>query len=243
MLAIPNGRKVAGLLAATMLCLAGRQAGAVSISLERPGEREFVRDLAGMITGPDQARIRAICDRLLTDKATPIIVVTIESMAAHGGSDLRIETFARLVFDQWEIGQAQLAGQAWNTGILLLVSKGDGRARIELGGGWKRDKDALCQQIMDQQTIPRFKQGEFSAGIVAGVEALEKMARGLELPKGTSRGLGRGSPSRGTVLLWAVIVGLGAFTVVRWSAGARAAGPGCSGGPRSASWGRSSITS
>jgi uncharacterized protein len=76
-----------------------------------------------------------VCDELLTDKATPIIVVTIESMANHGGADMRIETFATLLFNQWQIGHESIGEEYWNTGILLLVSKGDRKARIELGGG------------------------------------------------------------------------------------------------------------
>jgi uncharacterized protein len=155
---------------------------AATITIERPGDREFVRDLAGMIDAADEEKIRALCDKLLTDKATPIIVVTIESMAKHGGEGMRIETFATLLFDQWQIGHAKLGGQNWNTGILLLVSKGDRKARIELGAGWGREQDALCDQIMQEQIIPHFKEREFSGGIVAGVEALDKMARGLELP-------------------------------------------------------------
>ena len=65
---------------------------------------------------------------------------------------------------------------------MFLVSTGDRKARIELGAGWGREKDALCDQIMQTQIIPRFKQGDFSGGIVAGVDGLDKMARELELP-------------------------------------------------------------
>ena len=155
---------------------------AAEISLDRPGDREFVRDSANMLTQPDKGEIVAICDKLLTDKATPIIVITIDRMSDHGGNGMRIETFARLLFDQWEIGQAELNGQLWNTGILVLVSKGDRKARIELGAGWHRDKDQLCKNIMDEQIIPQFKQQNFSGGIKAGVVALDAMARELPLP-------------------------------------------------------------
>src|SRR5947209_3237357 len=37
-----------------------------------------------MIDGADKEKIRSICDKLLTDKATPVIVVTIDSMAQYG---------------------------------------------------------------------------------------------------------------------------------------------------------------
>jgi uncharacterized protein len=118
----------------------------------------------------------------LTNKATPIVIVTIKSMAEYGGAGLRIETFARLLFDQWQVGVAKLNNQNWNTGILLLVSAGDRAARIELGAGWAHEKDQLCQQIMDEQIVPRFKQGDFSGGISSGVQSLDAMARGLALP-------------------------------------------------------------
>jgi len=152
-------------------------------SLPRPGDREFVRDLAGMLSPEDTQEIKKLCDELLTAKATPIIVVTIRSMADHGGRGMRIETFARLLFDQWQVGIAKINKQSWNTGILLLVSEGDRKARIELGAGWKREKDDLCAEIMDELIIPEFKAGEFSDGIVVGVKALDKMARELKIPR------------------------------------------------------------
>ncbi|HEX5443588.1 MAG TPA: TPM domain-containing protein [Pirellulales bacterium] len=160
---------------------AGGDAGRITIA--RPGERDFIVDSADLISSADEQHIRQLATKLLNEKATPIIVVTIESMAQYGGAGMRIETFAHLLFDQWAIGQAKLDGQLWNTGILLLVSRDDRKARIELGAGWKHEQDALAQQIMNEQIVPRFRQGDFSGGIVAGVEALDKMARGLELPK------------------------------------------------------------
>ena len=165
-----------------VLVLGSRSVHAVEITIEQPGDREFIRDMAGMLDSESKTKIVELCDKVLSDTATPIIVVTIDSMAKHGGAGMRIETFAMLLFNQWEIGHAKLGKKDWNTGILLLVSKGDRKARIELGKGWGNEKDSLCTQIMDEQIITRFKEGKFSEGIVAGVEALDKMAHGLELP-------------------------------------------------------------
>lgn len=171
-------------LALTALLWSAGSSLAAQIQINRPGDREFVRDLAGLINDADEKKIKKLCDDLLTKKATPIIVVTIESMAKHGGAGMRIETFATLLFDQWGIGHKTIGRKKtlWNTGILLLVAKEDRKARIELGAGWGREKDALCLQIMNDLIVPTFKQGKFSEGIVLGTVALDKMARGLELP-------------------------------------------------------------
>ncbi len=173
---------------AVMFVAADQAQGDLRIKLDPPDQREFILDKAQILDENTETELRATCDQLLNDKAIPIVIVTIESMADHGGGGLRIETFARLLFDQWGIGHAALTLEdggksfSWNHGILLLVSKGDRKARIELGADWGREKDALCKQIMDQQIIPQFKQGDFGGGIVAGVAGLDAMAREKELP-------------------------------------------------------------
>tara|TARA_R110002094_G_scaffold30213_8_gene42784 strand:+ start:479 stop:1222 length:744 start_codon:yes stop_codon:yes gene_type:complete len=152
------------------------------ITLEPPGEREFVLDRAELLSADEVLEIRAICDKLLTEHATPILVVTIESMAEYYGRTVSIESFATRLFNQWQIGHATLNNAEWNTGILLLVSRDDRRARIELGGGWAHAKDLECQGIMDERILPMFKAGSFAAGIRAGVEALDALARSKPLP-------------------------------------------------------------
>lgn len=181
-------------------------AAALEIKIERPGDREFVRDLAGMLDDAAETRVRQIADKLLRDKATPIIVVTIDSMAKHGGEGMSIESFSTILFNQWQIGHAKLGTQDWNTGILLLVSRGDRKARIELGGGWGRSEDATARRIMNELIVPRFKEGKFPEGIVAGFEGLDAMARKLELPR-TPRPMSH-------YLIGAAFVGLAVFTGV-----------------------------
>ena len=176
------------------------------ITIDRPGDREFVRDLADLITLDDETKIRETCDSLLTDQVIPIVVVTIDSMTNYGGVGMRIETFAMLLFNQWEIGTENVNDQYWTKGILLLVSRDDREARIELGDGWGRDADSVAIQIMDEQIIPSFREGRFSDGIARGVNALDKMSRGQELP---SRPV-----SRMQFVYLAIAIALVIFTVV-----------------------------
>lgn len=178
----------------------------VRIRLDPPGDREFVLDKADLISEADEQKIRQAADKLLTDKAAPIIVVTIESMEQYGGGSWSIEAFARILFDQWGIGPAQLGETTWNYGMLLLVSHSDRKARIELGAGWEHKKDAAAQKIMDEFIIPRFKAGDFSGGIVAGVDGLDKLARDLKLPT-------KPRPAS-HYIIGIVVMGLAAFTLV-----------------------------
>jgi uncharacterized protein len=143
---------------------------------EQPADRGFITDGANLISASDDAAIREIADLLLTDKAVPIIVVTIQSLTAYGAYD-GIESYAMALFDEWGIGLSD-----WNHGILLLVAVDDRKARIELGADWGQRKNGETDLIMDSLIVPAFKSGDFSGGIVAGVRGLDAMARDLEIP-------------------------------------------------------------
>jgi uncharacterized protein len=80
-------RRFAGIL--LTIVVVAMQSQAAEITLERPGGREFVRDNASMLNAQDKTDLVAICDKLLTDKATPILVITINSMQEHGGDGMR----------------------------------------------------------------------------------------------------------------------------------------------------------
>jgi uncharacterized protein len=187
------------------------------IPLDPPGEREFIADYGNLIDAADEETIRALCDTLLTERGIPIIVVTISSMANVGMPGMRIETFATILFDQWGIGYEKIQDESWNRGMLLLVSQGDRKARIELGADWARDYDAKAAEIMDGMIIPHFKQGNFSQGIAAGVDGLDKLARDIPLPKLLASGGAAGpapEPEWWHYALFAGVIALGIFTVV-----------------------------
>ena len=165
----------------------------------KPAERGFIVDEAGLLSPGDVAKIKEICDKLLTDKKVPIIVVTIPSMAKYGAAGWDIVTYAQNLFNNWGIGFKE-----WNYGILLVVSAGDRKARIELGREWNYTKDAECQQIMGNMILPAFKAGDFSGGILAGVKALDAIARGLKSP----------APARPPVPWWHYAIGAGLIVLL-----------------------------
>lgn len=140
----------------------------------------FVLDEADLITEPDQEQVRTICEKLLKDEQIPIVVVTLKALADYGAQGLTIDAYARSLFDTWGIGS-----QTRNYGILVLISKGDRKARIELGEAWAHARDADAERIMNGIIIPNFKSGQFSTGILQGVQGLDSLARGMavNIPK------------------------------------------------------------
>jgi uncharacterized protein len=167
------------IVALVLLAFVGGAAAADGPSFpDKPSRKHFYVDEARLIDPQDGAEIDRIAGTLLREEQVPIIVVTITSMASYGASGWSIERYARELFDHWGIGRENR-----NYGILLLISQGDRRARIELGAAWGTRHDMSAYDVMDNLIIPAFKKGQFSQGILDGVRGLDAMARDLQLPK------------------------------------------------------------
>ena len=147
----------------------------------KPSLGSFIIDEAGMINENDKQEINNISKKLLTEKQIPIFVITINSLANYGADNDGIEKYTTDLFNKWAIGNKDL-----NYGMLLLISKTDRKARIEFGASFDHRYDREASSIMNDFIIPDFKQGDFSNGILAGVKALDTIARGLTLPKSST---------------------------------------------------------
>lgn len=204
----------------------------------------FIHDYAGLLDDNAVERIKAAQEKAFNDFDTPVIVVTIPSMAKyqHNGT---IETLATEWFNKWRIGTEDREGGA-NKGILVLVSVGDRKARIELGGDWGRGWDAYCERVMDRDMIPFFKQQQYGRGIANGVESLLAMAESgptgtapelqvRQPPEGEGNGDGGGSllPGLGSCCGWPMMIILfilSSFFPGRGGRGGYSGGGGFSGG-------------
>ena len=148
---------------------------------EKPPDTDFFVDQATLIVPEDRAKINEIASRLLKEERIPMYVVSIRSLAEQDAAGMSIDEYARALFDHWGVGFTDR-----NNGMLLVVSKGDRRARIELGADWAGRYDTAARSVMDELIVPKFKQDNYSTGIVDGVRGLDAMARGLGLPRPTT---------------------------------------------------------
>jgi len=137
----------------------------------QPEAREFFHDLAGIINADDTQTITNLQQEVFRQVGVPIVVVTVSRMSEYDPESPSVESFARRWFDAWGIGTQQK-----NDGMLIIVSTGDRKARIELGAQWERRFDEFCQQLMDKKMVPRFKEGNYGKGIADAVASLAEIA-------------------------------------------------------------------
>lgn len=90
-------------------------------------------------------------------------VLTVKTLGGEAIEDAAIK-----VANAWKLGTAKE-----NNGLLLLISMGDRKIRIEVGSGIEDIyTDAFVGRIIDSIITPNFKQKNFDKGITEAIEAL-----------------------------------------------------------------------
>jgi uncharacterized protein len=124
----------------------------------------WVTDMAGLLDQSTEAQLNSVISQLDRKKGTEIAVVTVPETAPSASP----KEFTTALFNYWGIGK-----KGKDNGVLLLISKGDRRVAIETGYGMKAIlPDAKVGNIINTQITPRFKQGDFKGGTLAGTKAL-----------------------------------------------------------------------
>src|SRR6478735_2793363 len=122
-----------------------------------------VYDGANIISaGEKELLVRQLSDYNRTTGRS-IIVATVPSL---DGED--IELYAQQLATTWEIG-----GKERENGLLFLVAPNERRMRIHTARGLQeRMTDIMSGRIIRDVVTPKFKDGDMSGGITAGVDAI-----------------------------------------------------------------------
>ena len=155
-----------------------------ALALDVPAFKGRVNDYGDMISAGTEQQLEAALAELEKTDSTQVAILTIPSL--EGDS---LEEFSIRVADAWKVGQKKA-----DNGVILLVSKGDHKIRIEVGYGLEGVlTDVLSGQIIDQAISPSFKNGDFDQGFALGVTAITQAVRGefkaaQQRPRQRSRG-------------------------------------------------------
>ncbi len=108
-----------------------------------------------------------VISELHTDLGVEIAVVTVQDV---GGTP---KSFATELFNTWGIGDAEA-----NNGLLVLLVMGERRLEMETGYGLESTlPDGWLGTMQQQAMVPHFKQGEFGAGLIAGLADINARLR------------------------------------------------------------------
>lgn len=130
----------------------------------RQSNSGWVTDMADILSPTTEARLNQIVSELEVKNGAEFAIVTVPQT----NPDSTPKEFATGLFNTWKIGKKDR-----DNGLLLLISRGDRRIEIETGYGLEGVlPDAKVGQIIDRDMKPKFKQGDFDRGTLAGIQAL-----------------------------------------------------------------------
>jgi uncharacterized protein len=174
------------------------------VALEVPPLRGRVTDYAGVMRQEQTQFLESQLAQLERDTGHQVAVLTIPTL---DGED--IEGFSIRVAESWKIGK-----KGFDNGVILVVAVKDRRLRLEVGYGLEGVlPDAIAKRITSDYIVPRFRQQDYAGGIVAGIDAVQKVIRKEPLPE-SARSKAQQEPNLNFFAMFAitfVVLGLMAF--------------------------------
>ena len=146
---------------------------AVRAEVAVPALTQRVTDLTGTLAPDTVSRLENTLAQFEAAKGSQIAVLMLPTTEPED-----IAGFGIRVAEQWKVGRKGV-----DDGAILIVAKEDRRVRIEVGYGLEGVlSDAVTKRIIEEDIVPRFKQGDFSGGVEAGVARMMRLIEGEPLP-------------------------------------------------------------
>ncbi len=171
-----------------------------------PKLQDRVNDLAGILS-PDQVQfLDGKLKNLEDTDSTQIAVLIIPSLEGEPLPDYSIR-----VAEAWRLGQ-----KGRDNGALILIAMKERQVRIEAGYGLEPTlTDARCFQIIRNDILPHFRQGDFYSGIDSGITSIIQVVRGQYNASEHQR---RSPANRtGTRLDWVILMLFPLLPILSWT--------------------------
>lgn len=154
----------------------------------RPEPPKLVNDFAGIMTPQSRAILESKLDEFNQTKSTQIAIVTVKSLYGYDKAD-----YAVRLAEKWGIGQ-----KGKNNGILILVKPKTATDRggdiyVAVGYGLEGAvPDIVARQIITNEILPAFRQGDYFAGLDNGTKVLMSLTAGEFTAEQYSKKAGKG---------------------------------------------------
>ncbi len=152
-----------------------------------PAPPNHFNDYAGVVASGAARQLDAELTQFERDTSNQLLV----AIYPHMQSDSSIEDYTVRVAQKWGVGQKDK-----KNGAVLFIFSQDRKLFIQVGYGLEGAlPDALCKQIVENEITPRFRAGDFTGGVTAGVHAMIAAVKGEY--RGTGRTVAEGKGNRG----------------------------------------------
>ncbi|OGX83373.1 hypothetical protein BEN47_03525 [Hymenobacter lapidarius] len=139
----------------------------------RPNPFKFVNDQAGLMEPADAKKLESGLRRYADNTGTQIVVVTVPSLGGRSVAD-----YGRALGTAWGVGQRDK-----NNGVVVLLSGQERQVTIQPGSGLAGTiTPAVTSRVIAEMT-PGFKQGNYFAGLRAGLNTLMATANPSSAPQ------------------------------------------------------------
>jgi uncharacterized protein len=146
-------------LCAGLLCVL---APAFAVDWKALKPQGYVSDFAGVVDQASRAELESYAARVKQATGAELAFVTVQSLQGEP-----IEDVANDLFHAWGIGR-----KGEDDGALVLLSVGDHKSRLEVGGGLGGAiPDGMAGLLLDDMR-PALRQGQYGAAFVAAAERL-----------------------------------------------------------------------
>ncbi len=135
-----------------------------------PMPAEYFNDYVNVVSPATASQLNQTLENFERQTSEQIVVAVFPKMQ----SDSSVDDYTERVASSWRVGQKDK-----NNGAVLFVFVQEHRTFIQVGYGLEGVlPDALCKRIIDEQITPRFKAGDYDAGLTAGVQSMIAATKG-----------------------------------------------------------------
>ena len=149
------------------------QAGAAEGLPPRPTPFRFVNDQAQLLEPADAKKLESGLRRYADNTGTQVVVVTVPSLGGRTVAD-----YGRALGTAWSVGQRNK-----NNGLVVLISAQERKVTIQPGSGLASTITPAVTSRVIGEMAPKFKQGNYFAGLRTGLNTLMATANPSSAPK------------------------------------------------------------
>lgn len=129
----------------------------------RPVPFTFVTDQGNLLSAADAKKLEGGLRSYAEKTGTQVVVVTVPTLGSRSVAD-----YGRELGTAWGVGQREK-----NNGLVVLIGAKEHKVTIQPGSGLASSiTPAVVSRVINQQMTPAFKQGNYFAGLRAGLNTL-----------------------------------------------------------------------